>query len=716
MKKIPEWMLNPPDNPKEIVALLKRKAKSLKKKNRVGRLLRRLLKDLNHLHAEQQEAARSQDPLAFFKPSYDQSLILNAWIWGIGFLCVYTANRIGKTTAIIINILLWLYPNEIERWSKRGIFRTYRVGEDPYDRQNADNPNRGKLVEILPRPNVEAIQEINDYIVKHNLKPNPMLPHYVKSNAEILQRLQKALPHCYEPCYPYSPWSKGGTIWMGAPDHPHHKNIIMPLWKQYIPAACMDRFAPSDQEFTFRIPGQKRTTVWEWVGKSYDSKDTKWSSGAVDIIHLTEGVTPSLLKEVKARFKDPGIGAHDFTPYEATNVGSATALAKRIKQGREEISIPYYVFEGFSVYDAPLHIISKNKKAGLIKAYKNDPEGRARLEGHFYSNSALILSNLDRHFHLLEWTKEELFQRYPTGRLYRGLDPGWDHPTACVWALLTPQNQWIVYRIFKQRGLSVSERAKVIIELSNNQQQKIFYGPRPTDFYLVETHEKKESEIITATPTDFHIFEVDQTTGKSFSMNFLINGLNITESTHMRPEPRAAMIDEQLKPSPFLPHIAHPLRRPPGAQVYFLRQEMGILDSVLEWEDLYWDRYKGGELKGEPKDKVPTHGDDSLDALCYITCGEFRWTKHAPKRRLVNEPVRKELAQFAQEFYDREQKIAGYLKHNNQQQGVHTLQPLQSQNRQSSHFGTPEQEDEQEYPSLQSRGGGEDSSIDFNRY
>lgn len=410
----------------------------------------------------------------------------------------------------------------------------------------------------------------------------------------------------------------------------------MPLFKQYIPAPTLERYTPSEREITLKITNKEgRMTCWEMVGKSYESKDTKWASGAVDAIFLTEGVKQDTFKEIKLRFKDPGIGSHDFTPYLPSNSGAASALAQRIAKGTEPLPLKHFTFTKFTVYDAPTHIITDDKRKGLIESFENDPEGVARLSGEFYSSSALILEHLSRDIHLLPWKKKELFQRYPTARLYRGLDPGLDHPCVCVWGALLPTNQWVIYRIFSERGLNIGERVKKIISLSNNSQKKVRFGQSSSDFYQVECHDQPNSELIIATITDFHTFKKDEVTGQSFSLNYLSKGLNIIESSHTRPEERAMQLDDMLAPNQFTPHPITNI--PPGPRVLFLKNEPGIMAAFLKWEELYWDRKKSGPNRGLPNDKIPEHGDDELDGVCYLTGSNYRWTSNPPSARLVDD-------------------------------------------------------------------------------
>lgn len=745
MTKLPDWVRNPPNTLPEKVNLLK--SINIKKffhsKGLRGRTIRKIYKEVMEANSTLQARAREIQPLAFFKPSYEQALILNAWMYGISFVAVYTANRIGKTTAAIINILLWIVPNN-PKWL---IFHPYT---DEFQRK----------VQVFPRPNITNVRKIHQYIKRNSntLKPDPSLPTYHPTNRSTLQSLQtpstqklrpsKQFPqgrsdfklNLLKPAWPDHPWPGGGTIWFGAPDHDHHEKILFPLWKQYIPEGILNRYSPSQKEITLQITStpdlnnpnhsgiNPKITCWELVGKSYESKDTKWSSGAVDIITLTEGVTEDTMKEINMRFKDPGIGSHDFTPYEPANSGAASHLAQQIYKGIFKLSPVTHVFTKFSMRMAPAHIMSPDLKAARIESLSGDPESKARIDGEFYTSSSLVLSNLSRSLHLLPYTKEQFDQLYATSSLstqgrpliLRGIDPGLDHPTAVAWAYLLPTNQLVVYRILSQRGLDIPTRCKKIIELSGNVQSKIYWGTRsPTsqEFYELETHPHPNSEVAFATIIDYHVFKEDEVTGQPYALNYILKGLPIIESIHTGPEDRAMQFDADLKPSPYLPtlqpseHIAElfhahnkkvcnhcklpeaiinpspqatnsltPLQgMPPGPRVYFLQYGDGILPAFLKWEDFYWSRKKSGDDKGTPKDQLPSHGDDELDAVNYISCSQFTWTNQYPSGRVVGDS-------------EPEDEIIEWAQAHQSQRSV-SLQSLQTDEEQTTsfagHFGTP---------------------------
>lgn len=652
---LPQWMKTPPETFTAKVALLKIKSHRIQERNEEGAFLRRLKAEVTQQYKEVKERARARDPMQFAKPSYEQALALNVWLYGVLWIGIYTANRMGKTAVTIWNFLLWILPNN-PKWK---IFRKYRVGDfdpDPdVPPEDPKNANWGKLVHVLPRPSLHTIKRIRNAAKLRPLDipaPDPRLPHYHPQNKPFLHWMQKQVPEAFKTTYPRPPWNQDGILWYGGPDHDHFVETIMPIWRYWVPESALVRYVETNRSMTFDIqyqtpsphpgkPPDKKVNSWRFVGKSFDAKKDKWASGAVDAILVTEGMPVDKWKEIKARFKDPAIGSHDYTPYDPTNVGSAVALAQRILKGIEPVPLPSFVFTEWSAHTCPRHIMSQDKYDELIKAYANDPEGPARIEGKFYSSSALVLSNLNRKLHLLDWSVPELFARYPQAQLYRGVDPGLDHPTCCVWGALLPTNQWVIYRILCEANLNISTRCEKIIKLSNNRTQKVRYGPKEEDYYLQEIHPFQNSEVFNQTTIDWHVFKEDELSGQSYALHYNTQGLAVSESNHTGPEDRASLLDDMLKPSPFHPH---PLtNKPPGSRVYFLKNEPGIMAAFNRWEELYWDRIRSGENKGQPKDKVPIHGDDELDGTCYVTAQNFRWTNYRPAPRLPrdSEPERR---------------------------------------------------------------------------
>lgn len=607
------WWENPPTELETALFQLERRAFKLKSQDEEGHALRKLLEFVERVYEETHDQIKKEHPLAFFKPSYEQSLLLNAWIWGIDFPVCFSANRIGKTAAGPINVLLWILPNNPD-WQ---IFQRY-------------TDHLGREVQVLPRPQISDLKKIRDFIKENpEFLGNPMFSHLDPQNSSKFAMLQ----NFWKPAYPfpslYDP-VQNGTIWLGAPDNDFHREIILKEWKRWTPKQHIAKW--SDSELYFHIDTKESVNPtpmkWEIFCKSYESEDTKWSGSAVYGVVLTEGLPPSTLNEIKMRIKEGGFAWWDYTPYEERNVGQKTKLAHDVYTGKEQLPLRSHIFTKFSARNAPEHILPATKLADMVRSYQNKKEGTARLDGDFYSSSPLILSRLDRTFHTVPWSKEELFSLYPTGQIYRGFDPGYDHPSVCVWALLVPGDIWYIYRYYCERQRTIPERCKDIISLSGNVQQQ-FKIPGSNQLLFREMHTTRNSEVVVLTAADFHLFKNDEVSGVPYVNNYIREGLILTESTHMRPKDRAMEFDRKLTPNNF---ITHPLtKRTPGARVFFLINETGVDQALSRMEALFWERLASGPNKGEAKDEVPTHGDDELDATCYLVSAPYCWTNYQPK-------------------------------------------------------------------------------------
>lgn len=632
------WWDHPPQSIPEIAALLKRRAIYLRADTVEGAKLRKLYASLQDEYNKIASQVKDEFPIAYFKPSFEQSLLLNAWWCGFDFPVCFAANRIGKTTAFVINGCLWIFPND-PKWEMFAASLSPSLSDDPH-KPWVKNPHaqlkyyvdlRGNPVQIIPRPHIKRLDELKDILKRYpHLIGDPTKSHLdtLSGNAEKFASLQSLLPQLS--AFPHPPISENGTIWLGAPDHDFHKTIILKEWKRWLPKSSIKSFSLSDLSFVLTTHSSSNPTPTEIAiyCKSYESEDTKWSGAAVLGVILTEGLTDTVLNEIKQRIKANGFGSWDYTPYEARNAGRKTALAFKVYKGEEQLPLSAYIFTKFSARNAPSHILPTSKRDDLIRMWDGKKEGAARLDGDFYSTSPLLLSRLDRPFHALTITKEELFALYPNGQIYRGFDPGYDHPTACVWGLLTPGNKWFIFRIYSERGRTIPERCQDIITLSNNKRIKVAINAKYHTYR--EVHPFPNSEPVLLTAADYHLFKADEVSGAPYVNNYHNEGLLLTESTHMRPKDRVSELDRKLGKNDFL---THPItRKTPGSQVYFLINEPGVDQALHRMESLFWERLQSGPNKGEAKDEVPLHGDDELDALCYIVCAPYVHTNYQPKR------------------------------------------------------------------------------------
>jgi hypothetical protein len=612
------WWDKPVVTVERALEILKSRAIYIESFNEEGIKLRELLRWVEEKYEEQQNEIKGIYPQAYWKASYEQSLLLNCWWTGVDFPICFSANRIGKTACFVFNGILYIFPNNPD-WI---VFKPY-----------TDHLNRE--VHVLQRPPIESILRIRNYLKEHpELAGDPGLPYYDKEsgNAEKFATLQKVLPECYRPAWPAAPVTRGGTIWLGAPDNKYHQEIILKLWKRMLPQPSIQQWSQSDLNFTINTleSTNPKPIVVNVTCKSYESEDTKWSGDAVLGIILTEGLDNVVLDEIKQRIIENGFISWDYTPYEAANVGKKSALAKKVWEGKEELPLQPYVFTRFSARNAPDFILPEGKRNDLIRMWQGKAQGKARLDGEFFTTSPAILSKLDRPFHCLNWSKNELFRRYPSGQLFRSIDPGYDHPTTCGWFLLSPQNTLFCYRFLCRPGLSIDERCKCIIEMSGNIQAKRYIGKRPEDFIEFECHPHHDSEIFNATLLDYHNFKIDETTGQPLQLRYLNAGLPVVPSPTIGDADRAQQIDKFLDK---VAYYTHPVfGTTPSARLFFLIDEPGVGDALDQMESLFWERYKSGDQKGMPKDQVPQQGDDELDAVGQICSYPLRWTPYRPRR------------------------------------------------------------------------------------
>lgn len=611
-----DWIENPPDDIETQVFLLETHAKDIPKKGPKGETLRFLLNEVKRVYTQALDSVKQNEPQAFFKPSYEQALLLNSWVFGFNFPICFSANRIGKTSGFVFNGILWIFPNN-PQWQ---CFQRYT---DEFQRE----------VEVIPRPPLANILILQKFYEEYpELQGNPYFPPTDSCNVAKFEKVMQLVPNLFTAAWPYPPIKNGGQIWLGAPDNEFHKRIIMRRWRDLLPTSSILKDSESDRMFTISTASttNPKTTVHEIICKSYESEDTKWSGDAVQGIILTEGFSNDILDEIKNRITNEGFASWDYTPAEPRNTGKKVALAYKVYKREEEMPLRSFIFTKFSVRTAPSHIIPAEKKADLIRMWEGKKEGKARLDGDFFASSGLVLDKLNRDFHCLAWTLEQLIANFPNGRFFRFIDSGYDHPTTCAWMYLSTNNIWFVYRFYSKRGTTIPQRCEEIIALSQNSREKVTTHNNIVKWK--EVHHQPSSEVYTATVADYHIFKVDENTGLSNATNYFNQGLIISESIRTGPEQRATEANAKLDPDAHK-FLAHPERNTaPGARLFFLTKGFGVAAALDKFDQIFWDRYKAGDMKGEPKDKVQLQGDDEFDALCYGVCSPFIWTPNKPRR------------------------------------------------------------------------------------
>jgi len=551
--------------------------------------------------SELKDKSRRDHPLSWFQPSYEQTLKLNQWIYGFDYLLDFDANRIGKTAGSIVNAQMWIFPNDPE-WK---MFKTH-----------TDHKNR--TYSTIPRPPIEALKEIHETLQKKGLTGNPKLPLDDPQNQQCYNAIKHILKRPPSE-YPTPPRQR--TVWHGSPDNDYNAEIIMPEWIKWLPPSSIIKESKYDKLIVLESPNPhpKNNRVYPVITttvlfKSYDSKDSKWSGAAVDGILLSEGVPIDVFNEVRQRYKYPAFASWDYTPYEPRNTASKSALAHKVFKGEELLPLHPFIFSGIGIQDAPDYILPDDKREDLIKMWANNPQGEARIKGNFYSSSPILLKNYEPALHCLSLSFVELQALYAPKPLilFRGLDPGWGHVTACTWMALAPDNSRFVYQMYARSHRSIEERCEDIIILSNN--ERIRHPKNPNLWY--EKASKPENKI-RCTWIDYHTFKTDENTKVPFALNYIKAGLSVTKSITFGPKERATQLDTLLQPQLHLPHPIN--QKPPGSRIYFLVNEPGVAAGMNRISNLFWQTFEKGEKRGLTKDAPQDYDDDELDSLTYVS-------------------------------------------------------------------------------------------------
>ncbi len=549
-----------------------------------------LLKQVQETVTVLKEKSKELNPLAWFQPSYEQTLKLNVWIYGIDYIVDFDANRVGKTAAGVVNAEMWIIPNEPE-WM---MFR-----------EHTDHLQR--TFRTIMRPPISALADIRALLQKNNLKGDPSKSLDDPTNKQIFDLVSANFLN--NPDYKPTPNPKKRTMWIGAPDNDYQKEIVMPEFKKWLPPHFIDRFSEYDLEIKLKSPKFQATLIF----KSYDSKDTKWSGAAVDGIMLTEGVPVDVFNEVRQRYKYPAFASWDYTPYEARNTATKSALAHKVFTGKEQLPLHPFIFSGFGIESAPTYILPEEKRQDLIKMWQGKPQGEARIKGNFYSSSPTILKNYNETIHELPWTLEDLRKYYKDAPLFlfRGLDPGWGHVTGCSWMALAPDNTRYIYQVYAETQRSIEERCHDIITLSGNERIR---HPKSKTMFLEKPSTPKSQ--IKLTWIDYHTFKTDENTKRPFANNYINAGVIVRPSITFGPKERATMFNDLLTPQT---HLCHPLtKKSPGSRLYFLTGGYGVKTAISKITNLFWATFDKGEKRGISKDTPQDYDDDEFDSLCYV--------------------------------------------------------------------------------------------------
>lgn len=576
--------------------------------------------DLNHwleLYAEMREEhmecirralkiAESECPIGYFKPSWEQAQVLNAWHpdfepekapEGYRSVCMFCGNQIGKTCVSVINKVAWMTPNDPD-WilfaehedtsaKRRGKYRVFLRPDWNTWRRN------GKMLFSKDEPPMDACEAW----------------HGVENDKAWTDKVLLE----YQKWYPKN--------WVGR--RPDGGTAI------YV----QDRRIES--RYGHRITGKTfNADLQDWAGKP-----------GIRFLTIDEGIPPSLLREGLIRIGGGGYFMWPYTPVEPRNVADRAKCAWDVYKGDLKLVGKVKFFLDFNMLDAPEQVCSEEKKEDNLSRWTGaDGEDRIRREGGFFNNSPNVFRNYSKSRNVLPIDGDEVRQairgetvpRWETAfgssraahlqwclksaNIVRGFDEGLANPSAGTWAALMRTNEWILFREWEEAGLSVSERATAMVERSGNTVECVnpeVAGEKRRYRERVE----KNGMAARRSFADSKMFVRDQLSPKdNWVQNYWNAGFRFERASTIGPAARCDFVNNMLRGDANRKHMLDPDQA--GCECYVARDCLKIIERL---ENYLWKQISSGPRAGEYTENPETKDDHTVDAFCYPLGSKLKW-------------------------------------------------------------------------------------------
>ncbi len=532
---------------------------------------------------------KSECPIGWFKPSYEQAEILNAfhpdahpeYPNGCRSICNFSSVRVGKSCAMIVNQLLWCGPNDKD-WI---IFEPYI-------------DHLGRKVEVFRRYRWDEWNRSGRRI--YDDSEPPKMP---------------------------------SVSWFGCVNENHWLTKMEAEFRKWIPPSWIGKKGKSGRDEEWYKAERMFKTTWGHtvICKLYDSMMSDWSGGELFITSCDEGPPKDKLDEAVMRSQYIYIA---FTPREAANLGGRSALAFKIWKGDDvdnggQPLIGKKRFFFAKMAEAPDHIMDKDtRERRILVASKLGEAGKVAIEGGFFNSSPIVFCNYERARNVLPWTMEEFLKRFPDAMLIRGFDEGLANPSACTWYAVTKGNEWVAIQSWEQSGLSVGARCEKIVMLSRNERQLVKWNDDETRRIY---REQMIGMKIRRTFADSKLFKRDpERVEDNWSSTYHRAGLNIERASNIGPAARCDYVNDMMRADPTRKHLlfgdetygASEAANGPGCRWYAL---VGCEKIIERAENYLWAQISTGQRMGEFTDKPESTDDHTIDSFCYPPISGLRW-------------------------------------------------------------------------------------------
>lgn len=569
-----------------------------------------------------------ENPLAFCVPTFEQAQFLNAWSpefdpaapEGYNSVCNMGGKRSTKTTATVLNSLLWMVPND-EEWD---IFKEH---VDPFGRG------------------------------KYRVFRRPLYDHWQRTGRMQFDRDE--------------PPVQGRIFWHGCPDESHWKRKIEKQYRRWIPMRFVKIHADG-KSYVWNLSERYFETRWgcQMVGMLYKSDIQAWGGDELFMTTFDEGPPREVVDEVVSRSL---YIAWAYTPAEAANTKDRVQMAREVYEGTTQLIGRTYMMKS-DMRKVPERIIPAKVLRNRVATLETRGEaGRVAMEGGFYDSSPRVFDLFDRRRHVLPITGEMVsrairdlstpeekkrlpwLEKFVGANIIRGFDEGFVHRTACVWNAVLKSGEQVFFRLFSRTATTIKDRVEKIVEMSGNKLEEVkaafsaheerqmaiarLYAPdiakdkereAATGDKVRRFHEDQKTELVRKTFGDSKLFKKDpHHLGDDWGTNYNRAGLKLERASTRGPDERCGFMNGMFRQNESRQHL-NPAQAtdeaPFGYDLYVVSDcHDGVVSLIERLERYLWEAIGTGARKGEFTGKPDKDDDDEIDAACYAVNHKLRW-------------------------------------------------------------------------------------------
>jgi len=384
-----------------------------------------------------------------------------------------------------------------------------------------------------------------------------------KSEAGILEDIWTATG-----THPYWRWKTPNHGWIISLDFPTSRDVIESKLRRWLPQEMVKRWCTPDDRTIYLTNGST-------IGlRSCDQDIEKFGGSAKHWIHFDEEPRGErghkIYEECLMRLMDyKGRCWFTLTPV----FGMSWTYDELYERAAIDKDID---FVEIATYENPY--IDKDWLDATARKLGKE-EADIRLYGKYIQLSGLVYKEFQKDVNIIK-----PFDIPVDWKRYRGIDHGINHPEACVWIALSPQEEIYVYEEYYESGKTIKENCEAI---------KIITGADKIEWTAIDPSTEAR----------------DPQTGLTNRKEYLNNGI-VTRAGRTERHAGINYIKQLLNVNPVS-----------GRPTLFIFNT--CYNLIKEFQRYRWKSFKGAD--GGSSDDTVKVMDDALDALRYIIMSKPRF-------------------------------------------------------------------------------------------